>query len=59
MTPRTKYIAVEYHWFREHVGEDKGIILKKVDSEVQKADIFTKGLVVLIFVRIRKLLLGW
>ena len=59
MTPRTKYIAVEYHWFREHVGEGKGIILKKVESVVQKADIFTKGLVEVIFVRIRMLLLGW
>ena len=59
MTPRTKYIAVEYHWFRDHVGEDKGIVLKKVDSEFQKSDIFTKGLVQDIFERIRKLLLGW
>ena len=41
MTPRTKYIAVEYHWFREEVGEKKGVILKKIDSEFQKADIFT------------------
>ena len=59
MTPRTKHIAVKYHWFKEHIGEDQGIILIKIESENQKADIFTKGLTLDLFRRVRKLLLGW
>ena len=46
MTPRTKYIGVKYHWFKDKVGEDKGILLEKIESENQKADIFTKGLTI-------------
>ena len=57
MTPSSKYIAVKYHWFRQHVG--KQIVIRKIESENQKADIFTKGLQGQIFVRIRKLLCGW
>ena len=59
MTPRTKHIAVKYHWFREHLGEEKGIILTRVESANQKADIFTKGLSEELFRRIRKMLMGW
>ena len=29
MTPRTKNIAVKYHWFRDNIGEKCGIVLKK------------------------------
>ena len=59
MTPRTKHIAVKYHWFRDNIGEKCGIVLKKIESENQKADILTKGLTLDLFRRIRKLLLGW
>ena len=59
ISPRTKHIAVKVHWFKEHIGEAKGVTVKKVDSEFQKADIFTKGLAEEPFVRIRKLLMGW
>ena len=59
MTPRTKHIAVKYHWFRENIGEKFGIILKKIESENQKADILTKGLALEVFRRIRMLLMGW
>jgi hypothetical protein len=59
MTPRTKHIAVKYHHFRGHVGEDKGIRIVKVDTKEQKADIFTKGLVSDVFKTIRNLLMGW
>ena len=47
LTPRTKHIAVKYHFFKSHVGDmtsDKPVRLMKIDSEKQKADIFTKGL---------------
>jgi Reverse transcriptase (RNA-dependent DNA polymerase) len=59
ITPRTKHIAVKYHHFRTSVGVDKGIILEKIDTALQKADIFTKGLSADKHQAIRKLLMGW
>ena len=53
----SKHIDLKYHWFRKHVGEE--FVIWKIESENQKADIFTKGLQGQIFVRIRKLLCGW
>ena len=50
LTPRTKHIAVKYHFFKSHIGvrqengRDVGIAIIKIESEFQKADIFTKGL---------------
>ena len=43
ITPRSKHIAVPYHFFREHVTNGTLQILK-VASEVNPADLFTKGL---------------
>jgi hypothetical protein len=58
MTPHSKSIAVKYHWFREHLVP--GIVdIRPIASEEQLADIFTKPLSSLIFVRLRKKLLGW
>jgi hypothetical protein len=59
ITPRTKHIAVKYHHFRTSIGIDKGIILEKIDTTLQKADIFTKGLSADKHQAIRKLLMGW
>ena len=59
MTPRTKHIAVKYHFFKSHVGAEKGIVIKKIDTAEQKADIFTKGLHAETFKHICKLLMGW
>jgi hypothetical protein len=63
MTPRSKAIGVRYHWFRQYVsrdnGEDGGIVIKKVDTKDQVADIFTKGLGRQLFERLRKMLSGW
>ena len=42
MTPLSKHISVKYHWFRHHVGKE--FVIQKIESENQKADIFTKGL---------------
>ena len=58
-TPRTKHIAAKYHWFKSHIGKEKGFIVKKVESENQKADIFTKELSAKVFAHVRKLLRGW
>ena len=43
-TLRTRNIAVKYHFFREHVGEGKWIMIHKVEPKYQKVDVFTKGL---------------
>ena len=57
MTSKSKHIAVKYNWFRQNVGKES--VIQKIESENQKADIFTKGLQDQIFLRIRKLLCGW
>jgi hypothetical protein len=59
ISPRTKHIAVKYHHFRSKIGADKGIIIQRVDTTEQKADIFTKGLGAQQFDYIRKLVMGW
>ena len=53
INPTSKHIAVKYHWFRQNVG--KLFVIRKTESENQKADIFTKGLQGEIFVRVKKL----
>ena len=55
----TKHIAVKYHFFKEHIREEKGFRIVKIESEFQKADIFTKGLPMVDFERIRGLMMGW
>ena len=57
MTPRTKHIAVKYHWFKSHLRD--GIEIKKIDTSIQKADIFTKGLKVVEFEKKRFMIMGW
>jgi hypothetical protein len=59
MTPRNKYIAVKYHHFRTSVGEEKGNIIQRIDSDLQKADLFTKGLPMDTHRALRKLLMGF
>jgi len=59
ITPRTKHIAVKYHFFRNKIGKEKGIIIEKIDTAEQKADIFTKGMPSEGYRRIRKLMAGW
>ena len=57
MNPKSKHIAVKYHCFRQHVGKES--VIRKIESENQRSDIFTKGLQGQIFVRIIKLLCCW
>ena len=59
MSPRNKYLALKYHFFRSQIGESKGIVAKYISTKEQKADIFTKGLPEGQFQVIRKLLIGW
>lgn len=58
MSPRTKHIAVKYHWFRSKLEPGKIEVLR-IDTSQQKADIFTKGLKRTEFESKRKMLLGW
>ena len=58
MSPRTKHIALPYHFFRSKVA-NKEIIVKGIDTNNQLADQFTKGLPQDKFLRDRKILLGW
>ena len=57
MTPTSKFIALKYHWFCEHVGIDFEI--EKVETDAQKADIFTKSLSTADFEHARLLSCGW
>lgn len=58
MTPRSKHIAVKYHWFRSHLVPGE-VEVRRIDTSVQKADIFTKGLVQKEFEAKRAMLMGW
>ena len=40
-TPTSNHIAVGYYWFKKHVAKNK--LIQKIESENQKAYIFTKG----------------
>ena len=50
MTPKTKHIVVKYHFLKSHISvkQENGcnirIAIVKIESKVQKADIFTEGL---------------
>ena len=57
MNPRTKHIAIPYHFFRSKI--DKEIQVVAINTENQLADQFTKGLPQDKFLRDRKLLMGW
>ena len=57
-TPRSKFYAVKWHWFRSWL-KPRRIVLQYIDTKEQKADIFTKSLGVAEFVRARKLTCGW
>ena len=57
-TPRSKFYAIRYHWFRSWLKPNE-IELKYIPTEQQKADIFTKPLSVADFEANRKLTCGW
>jgi hypothetical protein len=59
MSTRNKYLSLKYHFFRSHIGEDKGIVARYISTTEQRADILTKGLPAAQFQVIRKLLIGW
>ena len=46
VSPITRNIAVKYEFFRSNISEDKGILLTRIESNNQIADMFTKGLTI-------------
>jgi hypothetical protein len=58
LTPRSKHIAVKYHFFRQHV-ENGDVQILPISSSDQRADLFTKGLTKDRFLHLRKLLCRW
>jgi len=58
MRPRTKHIALKYHHFRSFV-RDNTISIQYVETSLQLADIFTKALGDVQFVKLRMMLMGW
>ena len=58
MTPRSKSLAVKYHWFRSKLSPTT-IVVKYVGTHDNVADIFTKSLPFDAFTRHRKTLCGW
>lgn len=58
MTPRSKHIAIKYHWFRSHLKQG-AIEIKYIETSQQKADILTKPLQRQKFQTARQLLMGW
>jgi hypothetical protein len=58
ITPQSKFYAINMHWFRSKLKPNK-IVVMKIESDQQKADIFTKGLQVIKFTPNGHLLCGW
>ena len=67
LSPRTKHIGVKYHFVRNYFNMDPTFnrssrhpfVLEKIDTDKQKADLFTKGFAADKFQTLRKLLCGW
>lgn len=43
LTPRSKFYAVRVHWFRTHL-KPNNVVVKKIATDLQKADMLTKSL---------------
>ena len=63
ITPQSKFFAVKYHFFREHVKTEDNpngeVHIQKIDTKRQLGDIMTKGLTEALFVPLRDRLMGW
>ena len=58
MTPRSKHIALRYHFFRSEV-ESGNIEVVAISTAEQIADVFTKGVTFQKFEYLREKLMGW
>lgn len=57
ITPRTKHIDIKYHHIRSLI-QDGVVRVEKIESAMQKADMFTKSLGAVKFIKNRMMLLG-
>jgi hypothetical protein len=58
MRPRTKHLNVKYHFFRQFVQKGM-LIVEHIAGEQQMADILTKALEVVTFLKHHKKMMGW
>ena len=58
ITPRNKHFGTEMHWFKDHLKEGQ-IEVHRVDTKLQRGDIFTKGLGETEFEPKREMIMGW
>ena len=56
--PRTKHLNIRLHHFRKYIESGK-IVIEKIPTASQQADIFTKPLLIEQFQSLRKMLLSW
>ena len=54
-----KCIHVKHWFFKEHIDEGSGIVLLKIATEDQLADMFTKGMCKQLHIPLRNELMGW
>jgi hypothetical protein len=63
ITPQSKFFAVKLHFFKSHVKTEKNpngdVNIVKIATNLQLADIMTKGLVEAKFAPLRDKLMGW
>ena len=57
-TPRSKFYAIKLHWFKEQLVPEQ-IEIKKVNTEYQKADLWTKPFTKEKLEQLRLLVCGW
>ncbi len=57
-TPASKFYAIRLHWFRSLL-KPKKIMVVRVETAQQRADILTKAMAAQKFIELRKLLCGW
>ena len=55
---RTKHLAASLHDFRQHVL-DKKVLIEKIATDHQRADIFTKALPRDAFRYLQRTIIGW
>jgi hypothetical protein len=58
MRPRTKHINIKYHFCRQYV-QDGTLQVQNIPGEDQLADIFTKPLDVMTFIKHCNSIMGW
>jgi hypothetical protein len=58
MTPRSKAIAVRYHWFRQHLHPER-IAMAQIPSKDNPSNILTKALDRVQFEHERCMILNW